>query len=120
MMAGRPASALRLLREPNNGGVLHLGDEAEGQLEGTTVRDILERKHAPAQPVVEEAIASGESYPQAEFHPVLFEAITGTTIKSASMRTFGNHLDGTRLDGTIRHRCLWLAQTMQFVSPSIC
>ena len=89
MMAGRTASALRLLRDSERGGLLRLSEQAEGYPEGTTVIDVLEQKHPPAQPVLAESIASEERR-QPETHPVLFEAITESTIKNATMKTFGS------------------------------
>ena len=60
MMAGRTASALRLLRNGDHGGLLNLSDEAEGYTDGTTVFDVLQQKHPNAQPVQIDSIASEE------------------------------------------------------------
>ena len=48
MMAGRTASALRLLPESEKSRLLRLDDQAEGKSIGTTVRDVLREKHPPA------------------------------------------------------------------------
>ena len=89
MMAGRTASALRLLKNRDHGGLLNLSDEAEGYTDGTTVFDVLQQKHPNAQPVQIDSIAS-EELRQPEVHPIIFESITESTIRVASLRTFGS------------------------------
>ena len=49
MMAGRTASALRLLPESEKSRLLRLDDQAEGKSIGTTIRDVPREKHPPAQ-----------------------------------------------------------------------
>ena len=51
--------------------------------------DVLQQKHPQAQPVRTESIAPDE-FRQPEVHPVIFESITESSIKTASLRTFGS------------------------------
>ena len=89
MMMGRTASALRLLREAEKGGLLNLSDEADGYTDGMTVLDVLRQKHPPGNPAHPDSVV-GEEYWQPETHPIIFESITESSIKTASLRTFGS------------------------------
>ena len=85
MLVGRVASAMRVLDENSSGGVLDLDAKVT---EGKTVRDVLREKHPPAGDVNPEALVEPEQGPQPP-HPILFERLTGESIKRAAMRTFG-------------------------------
>ena len=86
MFQGKTRAALRLLSNQNSGGTLHLNDMIDTTNGPRKVRDILADKHPPGQPVCSEAIIEDSSL---EVHPVLFESIDATTIKSAALRTSG-------------------------------
>ena len=65
-----------------------------------TVYNELLKKHPPGQPAHPEALkplSSGGS----DFHPVTFDALDGTVIRSAAIRTQGlqAHLDWMLMDG---------------------
>ena len=91
MLLGNIRGALRVLSQTPSGGVLSLSAHVEINGEQRRVFDILKDKHpqspAPAHPdaLVDEALADSPL-----FHPVLFEQITGDTIRSAALRTEGS------------------------------
>ena len=91
MLLGNIRGALRVLSQTPSGGVLSLSAHVEINGEQRRVFDILKDKHpqspAPAHPdaLVNEALAGSPL-----FHPVLFEQITGDTIRSAALRTEGS------------------------------
>lgn len=84
---GKIHSALRYLTENHATGVLHLEDRVEPS-STKTVRDVLRDKHPPSREVNPEALLSAES--QREWvHPVLFDRLTGDSIRLAALRTQG-------------------------------
>ncbi len=91
MLHGNIRGALRVIANSSSGGVLPLSDTMTGS-DGIqrSVHDILKEKHPPgaaATPasIIDESEAT-ESLP---FHPVVFEKITGSQIRSAALRTEG-------------------------------
>lgn len=76
-------AALRLLSDQSKGGLLHLDDPVDGE---GSVREILTAKHPPSQPAHPDTIINDD--PQ-EVHPVLFESLDATMIKSAALHTSG-------------------------------
>jgi len=74
---------IRLLTDESKGGVLRLRDEVD---DTHTVRDVLIEKNPPGQPAHADAIISDDP---AEVHPVLFESIDASLIRSAALRTSG-------------------------------
>ena len=53
-----------------------------------TVREILKKKHPPGKPIVPSAIIPPE-VPVKEHHPVIFEDLNGSLIRSIALRTSG-------------------------------
>ena len=83
MFQGKTKVALRLLTEQAKGGVLRLGDRVDEQ---RTVRDVFTEKHPPSQPLCRDSIID-EASP--DVHPVLFESIDASLIRSAALQTSG-------------------------------
>lgn len=83
MFQGKTEAALRLLSEDSRGGVLRLDDSIDGQ---RTVREILSDKHPPPQPIHPDSIISDSP---SDVHPVLFESIDASLIRSTALRTSG-------------------------------
>ena len=83
MFEGKTKAAIRLLSEETKGGMLHLGDKVDTT---TTVRDVLVDKHPPGQPAHPESLI--DDVPP-EVHPVLFESIDASMLRSAALRTTG-------------------------------
>lgn len=83
MFEGKTKAAISLLTDESKGGVLRLCDEVDGT---HTVRDVLIEKHPPGQPAHADAIINDDP---AEVHPVLFESIDVSLIRSAALRTSG-------------------------------
>ena len=92
VFAGKLGAAMRLLSEhasgdAGGGGVLDLA-EPESPGSTTTVRDVLLLKHPPAAGLKEEALCNTDpTFQPVEVHPILFEGITGSTIRQAALRT---------------------------------
>ncbi len=86
MTNGKVNGALRLLSDEHGGGPLPLDDLVDGQ---TTVLEVLISKHPPAQQLRAEAILP-ESEQRPPVHSVLFERITGPTIRAAALLTKGS------------------------------
>ena len=78
MFQGKTKSAIRLLTEETNGGVLHLNDIDDGQ---RSVREIL-----ASQPAHPKALIQDDPV---EVHPVIFEAIDASMIRSIALRITG-------------------------------
>ena len=88
MFACNTKAALRLITEQNKGDVLSLDDTVN--LPNTsvkTVRELLIEKHPPCRPAIKEILIPTEAPPQV--HPIIFEAIDVSAIRSASLRTQG-------------------------------
>ncbi len=86
MLEGKTRAALRYLSENERHGLLSL-DESCGS---GTVRDILQEKHPAARPIHHDALLSLEDITTTCVHPVLFERITGDTVRSSALRTQGS------------------------------
>ena len=84
MFEGKTKAAIRLLTEESKGGVLRLCDEVDST---RTVRDVLIEKHPPGQPAHADSIDCNDKPP--EVHPVLFDSIDASLIRSAALRTTG-------------------------------
>ena len=88
MFAGKIKAALVLLSKAQRGGVLHLGDPSDpSNPESPTVRDVLNSKHPQGQHLNPACIIP--STPQ-EVHPVIFESLDASAIRSAALRTTGS------------------------------
>ena len=80
MLNGKVSSTIRLLSEQLNSGLLHLDDAIENK----SVIDILFDKHPPPQHPHPSSLLSDNPL---DCHPVLFEAIDASLIRSTSLRT---------------------------------
>ena len=88
MFEGKTSAATKLLTGHQRGGLLRPTDIADPSNPAVLVRDVLRDKHPPAQPLRRDCLVTADSEPT-PFHPVLFEALNGSLIRSAALRTFG-------------------------------
>lgn len=86
MCQGKTKVALCLLHKQSRGGVLHLEDFTDVSGERKSVREVLSDKHPPSQPAHPYTITSGVP---PEVHPVLFESLYATIIRSAALHVSG-------------------------------
>ncbi len=86
MFQGKTHAALELISHSGKGGFLHLNDVIETEENIKTVKEILKSKHPPNKPANTDACWSGTP-PQV--HPVIFDSINATVIRSAVLRTRG-------------------------------
>lgn len=84
MFEGKTHAALQLLSDKGNRGVLHLDNLVP--MEPTTVMDVLSSKHPLGQPASHDAVIPGAPL---EVHPVIFNSIDATVIRSISLHTRG-------------------------------
>ncbi len=83
MFVGKTGAAIRLLSNQSNAGVLRPEDRIGDQ----SVRDILREKHpSPQMPSPDSLIPDDPE----EIHPVLFETIDASLIRSTALRTTGS------------------------------
>ena len=85
MSQGNVKAAIRLITEQRGAGCLPLDSI---QPDGRTVKDHLLQKHPPATPASPSAIS--EHPPAIEPHPVDFDRIDGTMIRSTVRRMSGS------------------------------
>ena len=83
---GKTQAALQLLSNKGKGDVLHLNDVVGNSSISTTVKDVLKSKHPDAVAATSDSIIN-ESPPVC--HPVIFESIDATLIRSTSLNTHG-------------------------------
>ena len=89
MFQDKTSAALQLLCRRGNGGVLHVHDPVDGSDPGLrTVLDILKSKHPQAQPASPVAVPLLSS-DVPEIHPVVFDRIDASSIRSATLHTKG-------------------------------
>ena len=88
MFDGKTKCALDMLSGERKGGLLHLSDVVNVE-ENTTVRDVLESKHPAAAPPYPECLdAAFDS--SLVYHPIIFDALDGSVIRAAALRTSGS------------------------------
>ena len=89
MFKGKTSAALQLLSQKGKGGVLHVNDPTNSSDPNSqTVLETLKAKHPLAQPSSFEAIPM--AYADApDVHPVIFEQIDASSIRSATLHTKG-------------------------------
>ena len=87
MMEDKVKAAIRHVSNQSRGGILHMNSQADLN-ESDTVREILKKKHPPGMPIVPSAIIPPEE-PVKEHHPVIFEVLNGSFIRSTALRTSG-------------------------------
>ena len=83
MFEGKTKAAIRLLKEEAKRGLLRLSDQADTN---RSVRDVLINKHPSGQHAHPESLIENDP---PDIHPVLFESINASVIKSAALRTTG-------------------------------
>ena len=120
MFQGKVSAALRLLSEKNKGGVLHLDDS----IGPTKVREVLVSKHPQGQQATPDVIIPSEP---TDVHPVMFEPLDATMIKSAALQTSGaagpSGLDAIgwrRLCTSYRSASTDLCQSLALSAKRIC
>ena len=122
MRQGRVRSAIHTLSK-QEAGILDLNAKVDGHDE-RNVFDELTAKHPNAAPVVEDALVT--DYPNKEFHPVIFESITGESIYRCALKTNGtagpSGIDAAgwkRLCSSFKHSGQ-LCNSMALVARKIC
>ena len=81
MLQGKVHSAMRFLSDNQGSGVLDLDENVDAS---KTVRDVLAEKHPSGREIKEEALIGNEEEPPTP-HPVLFEQLTGQSIRAAAL-----------------------------------
>ena len=76
---------MRLISDTTNGGLIDLETPLT---DSKTVRDVLKEKHPEAMDVKHDTLLAEMDGPKAP-HPVHFDCLTGSLIKTAALRTFG-------------------------------
>ena len=87
ILEGKIHSALRFLSQNHGGGVLNINDSVDG--EGSSVLDTLRSKHPPPGKLDTAAFVTTDLEPP-EVHPILFDCLTGQSIRNAALRTQGS------------------------------
>ena len=87
MFEGNTRAALQLLIGQDRGGVLNLNDPADPSNPEFSVRDTLNAKHPPAQPLHPECLLALADTPAV--HPVVFDALDASVVRAAALRTMG-------------------------------
>ena len=82
MMCGKVKSALRLLSSDSNSNSAPLRLDEVIDSDSKTVREVLVDKHPEGKPIVLKAIVAEDA--EEEFHPVIFDRITGPLVRSFS------------------------------------
>ena len=85
MLNGRISAAMRVISDAPNGGLLDLDAKAN---ETQTVREVLKEKHPEGKPADQDSLLAEDAGPPAP-HPVIFDHLTGNSIRAAALRTFG-------------------------------
>ena len=86
MFEGKTHAALRFLSDNPINGLLDINEYADGE---RTVLETLQAKHPPAGDVVQEALITTTEDPP-EVHPILFDQLTGKSVRNAALRTQGS------------------------------
>ncbi len=88
MFTGKCGAALDLLTDSKEGGVLHLADRVDpNNPNSPSVQETLANKHPKGQTTLSNCILPS---PPQEVHPVVFDALNASTIRSAALRTSGS------------------------------
>ena len=108
MAQGKVKAALRLLSSQSKGKVLNPDDIASGvesaEAQPKTVLDTLKEKHPEASAISWDAVLDSEPAPS---HPVVFERLTGDTIRHAAL-----HCQGAAGPSGLDANCWWRLCTM--------
>ena len=94
MLQGKVHQAVRLISIANKGGLLSLDAlipdlDNNGNAIWKTTRDVLLEKHPEGKTPAPETLLSENEFDQTHFDPIIFERLTGESIKQAAMRTNG-------------------------------
>ena len=94
MLQGKVHEAVRLISIANKGGLLSLDAlipdvDNNGNAIWKTTRDVLLEKHPEGKTSTPETLLSENEFDQTHFDPIIFERLTGESIKQAAMRTNG-------------------------------
>lgn len=87
-MEGKVRAALRLITDDSTGQPLCLDTEIESQSSKESVRDILQKKHPPRQPLREQALVD-INIPCLDPHPIIFVKLDGQLIRSTVLKMDG-------------------------------
>lgn len=87
MFQGKTHAALQMLTDKGKGGILHLDSPVSTtDSKPCTVKDILRSKHPPGQPADPDIVIPDVP---PDVHPVIFDPINATLIRSTALRTRG-------------------------------
>lgn len=87
MFKGKTHAALDLLTNKGNSGLLHVSQLVNNDgPDSLSVKDILKNKHPVQQPVSTDSLIQGTP---PVIHPVLFDSIDASLIRSIALRTTG-------------------------------
>ena len=94
MLQGKVHQAFRLISNAKKGGVLSLNaslcsTDDNGNAYWKTTKDVLLEKHPEGKVPVPESLLCEQQADETCFDPIIFERITGESIKQAAMRTNG-------------------------------
>ena len=90
MLRGNVKAAIKVIDSASNSGTpLRLDMPVDMNSPSWTVYNELLKKHPPGQPAHPEALKPLSSV-SSDFHPVIFDALDGTVIRSAALRTQGS------------------------------
>ena len=123
-MKGNIKSAMRWLDDSSSDDPLALDDVCDKN--GSTVRDYFYAKHPPGQPALQENVTSSTS-DKKEPHPVIFNRLCSSLIKSVVMRTDGavgpSWVDAAgwrRLCSCFKRACDDLCTSLAAVARKLC
>ena len=104
-------TALRMVSKEKSAGVLSLNDI----IDGTTVADILVKKHPPPQSASPDALLPSSS-PSIQIHPIFFEQISGELIRSTALCIRGS----AGLSGIDAFGCCCMCTSFHGASTDLC
>ncbi len=89
MFSGKVRDALRLLKDEHGDGVLNPDDTISNGSTAMSVLDVLKNKHPQGKPASRAALITPTTN-ETEVHPVIFEKIDASLIRSTALRTSGS------------------------------
>ena len=116
MFKGKTEAALKLLSQKGRGRVLQATQLVDiTNPNSPTVLDSLKSKHPPAQPAISNALPL-ESPEPPQIHPVIFDSIDASTIRSSALATKGS----AGPSGLDAHCWRRLCTSFKFASQDLC